>query len=150
MKRHIYVRNVLLSLAGIVIGLMSVSLVFDLAIYNAPQSKDIERLATQYYFHVRTSFVPYIVMGTLLSLLACAAYRVMFVRNWRTLLIAAGVFALSIYYLTVVFDLEDALPNLTDFNARVDALIQIGVAHFLTWVAGWLVMFLLIPETDAS
>lgn len=150
MKQHIYVRNVLLSLAGIVVGLMSVSLVFDLAIYNAPQSKDVEQLATQYYFYVRTSFVPYIVIGTLLSLIVCSAYRLVFVRNWRTLLIALGVFALSVYYLTVVFELEDALPELTDSGARVDALIQIGIAHFLTWLAGWFTMFLLIPETDAS
>jgi len=149
-KQHVYVRNFLLALAGIVVGLMSVSLAFDLAIYNAPQSKELEQVVTQYYFYVRTSFVPYIVIGTLLSLLVCAAYRLAYVRNWRTIMIAIGVFALSIYYMTVVFELEDALPHLTDFSARVDALVQIGIAHFLTWLAGWFTMFLLIPETDAN
>ena len=144
MKQHIYVRNILLALAGIVVGLMSVSLVFDLAIYNAPQSKEVEQVATQYYLYVRASFVPYVVI----SLIFCAAYRLVFVRNWRTILIALGVFALSVYYVTVVFELEDALPHLTDFSARVDALVQIGIAHFLTWLAGWFTVFLLIPETD--
>jgi hypothetical protein len=150
MKQHIYVRNLLLALAGIVVGLMSVSLVFDVAIYNAPQSKEVEQVVTEYYFYVRTSFVPYIVIGTLLSLIVCAAYRLVLVRNWRTILIALGVFALSIYYVTVVFELEDTLPHLTDFSARVDALVQIGVAHFLTWLAGWFTMFLVIPETDSN
>ena len=150
MKQHVYVRNVLLALAGIVVGLMSVSLVFDLAIYNAPQSREVEQVATQYYFYVRTSFVPYIVIGTLLSLIVCAAYRLVFVRNWRTILIALGDFALSTYYVSVVFELEDALPHLTDFSARVDALVQIGFAHFLTWLAGWFTMFLLIPETNTD
>ena len=150
MKQHIYVRNLLLALAGIVVGLMSVSLAFHLAIYNAPRSKEVEQVATQYYFYVRTSFVPYIVIGTLLSLIVCAVYRLVFVRNWRSILIALGVFALSIYYVTVVFELEDALPHLTDFSARVEALVRIGLAHFLTWLAGWFTIFLLIPEADTA
>ena len=68
-------------------------------------------------------------------------------RNWRTLLIALGVLALSVYYVTVVFELEDNLPHLTDFQARIDSLLQIGLAHFLTWLAGWFTLFLLIPES---
>lgn len=150
MKQHTFVRHVLLALAGIVVGLMSVSLVFDLAIYKSPLSNEVEQAATQYYFYVRASFVPYIVIGTLLSLIVCAAYRLVFLRNWRTMFIALGVFALSVYYVTVVFELEDVLPHLTDFSARVDALVQIGVAHFLTWLAGWFTIFLLIPETDTN
>lgn len=148
--RHIYINNFLLALAGIVVGLMSVSLVFDSVIYNAPSSREMEQVVTQYYFYVRTSFLPYLVIGTLLSLIACAVYRLVFVRNWRTMLIALGVFALSIYYVTVVFELEDGLPHLTNFDARVDALKQIGLAHFLTWIAGWFTMFVLIPETNTG
>ncbi|WCL48660.1 hypothetical protein [Leptospira sp. GIMC2001] len=148
MTRNIYIRQFLLGLSGIVIGLMSVSLVFDFAMYKNPNSEDMERLATQYYFYVRTSFVPYIVTGTLLSLVASSLYRVIFMRNWRTYLIAIGVFALSIYYVTVVFGLEDNLPKITELNARVDSLLQIGFAHFLTWLAGWFTMLLLLFETD--
>jgi sulfite exporter TauE/SafE len=150
MKNHIYVRNLILALAGIVVGLMSVSLAFDWALYKTPESSELEQVATQYYYYVRTSFVPYIVIGTLLSLIGCATYRLVFVRNWRSISIALGVFALSFYYVAVVFALEDALPYITDFSARVDALLQIGVAHFLTWVAGWFTMFLLIPETRSE
>lgn len=148
MNLNIYVRHLMLALAGIVVGLMSVSLIFDLAIYNAPDSIEVERVATQYYLLVRTSFVPYIVVGTLLSLVASAVYRILFIRNWRTYAIALGVFALSVYYVTLVFGLEDSLPHLTDFDARVDSLLQIGLAHFLTWLAGWLTIILLISEFD--
>ena len=148
MRLNTYVRHTIIALAGIVVGLMSVSLIYDLAIYNAPKSPEVEQLATQYYFIVRTSFVPYIVVGTLLGLVVTAIYRVIYDRNWRTILIALGIFALSIYYVTVVFGLEDNLPNLTDFQARIDSLLQIGLAHLLTWLAGWLAIFLLVPETD--
>ncbi len=147
MQLNIYVRHTILALAGIVVGLMSVSLIYDLAIYNAPTSQEVEQLATQYYFIVRSSFVPYIVVGTLVGLVVTAIYRVIFDRNWRTLLIALGIFALSVYYVTVVFALEDNLPHLTDFQARIDSLLQIGLAHFLTWLAGWFTIFLLIPES---
>jgi hypothetical protein len=148
MKLNIYVRNLMLALAGIVVGLMSVSLAFDYALYASPQSIEVERDATHYYHIVRTSFVPIIVMGTLLGLVATTAYRLIFSRNWRTYLLAIGVFSLSIYYVAVVFALEDNLPSLTDFDARVASLIQIGFAHLLTWLAGWFVMILLMFEKD--
>ncbi len=150
MKKNIYVRHFILALAGIVVGLMSVSLIFDLAIYNAPDSKDIEALATQYYFYVRTSFVPYIVTGTLLSLVAASLYRLIFMRNLRTILIALGVFALSVYYVAVVFELEDNLPHLTEMGDRVDSLLQIGFAHLLTWLAGWFTIGVMMFEVDTD
>lgn len=148
MKTEVCVRHIILALAGICVGLMSVSLLFDLALYNAPQSAEVEQDATRYYFLVRTSFVPVIVTGTLLGLVATTIYRLVFVRNWRTYLIAAGVFSLSIYYVTVVFALEDNLPYLTEFQDRVDSLIQIGLAHLLTWLAGWLAILVLVFEFD--
>jgi hypothetical protein len=148
MKLGIYIRHLTLALAGIVVGLMSVSLVFDFALYNSPQSVEIEREATRYYYLVRTSFVPIIVVGTLLGLVATSVYRIVFVRNWRTYLLAIGVFSLSVYYVAVVFGLEDNLPNLTEFDERVASLIQIGFAHLLTWLAGWSVIILLLFESE--
>jgi hypothetical protein len=149
MKLEIPVRHLMLALAGIVVGMMSVSLLFDLALYRAPHSREVEADVTRYYFLVRTSFVPIIVVGTLLGLVATTLYRVAFVRNWRTYLLAAGVLSLSLYYATVVFGLEDNLPHLTDFDARIDALLHIGLAHLLTWLAGWFTVFLLLFETGA-
>lgn len=139
----------MLALAGIVVGLMSVSLLLDLALYRAPQSTEVERYVTQYYYLVRTSFVPIIVVGTLLGLVASTVYRLVFARNWRTWLLAVGVLGLSLHYVTVVFDLEDNLPHLKDFEARIDSLLQIGLAHLLTWMAGWLTILLLVFEMDA-
>ena len=143
-----YVRRLLLALAGIVVGMMSVSLLFDLAIYLSPDSKEAEQNATQYYLLVRTSFVPLIVEATLITFVIAIVYRVVFIRNWRTALLAIGILGLSVYYVGVVFALEDNLPNLTDFDERIDSLLQIGWAHFLTWLAGWGTMVLLIPETS--
>jgi len=144
-----HVRHLMLALGGIVVGMMSVSLLFDLALYRAQQSADVEKAVTQYYLYVRTSFVPFIVEGTLVSLVASTIYRLVFARNWRTWLIAAGVLGLSVYYVTVVFALEDNLPHLTDFAARVDSLLRIGLAHLLTWLAGWFIVFSLTFEVDA-
>lgn len=149
MKPEAFVRHLMLALAGIVVGLMSVSLLFDLALYKAQQSAEVERYVTQYYYLVRTSFVPIIVVGTLLSLVASTVYRIVFIRNWRTILLAVGVLGLSLYYVTVVFDLEDGLPHLTEIDARIDSLLQIGVAHLLTWLAGWFTILLLAFEVDA-
>ena len=148
MKLKMYMRHLTLALAGIVVGLMSVSLAFDFALYNSPHSEEIEREATRYHHVVRTSFVPIIVVGTLLGLVATTVYRIVFVRNWRTYLLAIGVFSLSIYYVAVVFALEDNLPNLTEFDARVASLIQIGFAHLLTWLAGWFAIILLMFESE--
>lgn len=148
MKLNMYVRRFMIALAGIVVGLMSVSLAFDFALYASPQSVEIEHEATNYYHVVRTSFVPIIVIGTLLGLLATTAYRMVFARNWRTYLLAIGVFSLSIYYLAVVFALEDNLPNLTEFDERVASLIQIGFAHLMTWPAGWFTIILLLFESE--
>ena len=148
MKMNICVRHLILALAGICVGLMSVSLLFDLALYRAPNSLEVERDATRYYFLVRTSFVPIIVVGTLLGLIVTTLYRLVFARNLRTYLIAVGVFSLSIYYVAVVFDLEDNLPYLTEFQDRVDSLIQIGFAHLLTWLAGWFTIVVLMFEFD--
>ncbi len=147
-KLEACIRHFMLALAGIVVGLMSVSLLFDLALYRAPQSTEVEQYVTQYYSLVRTSFVPIIVVGTLLGLVASTIYRIAFVRNWRTVLLAIGVLGLSLYYVTVVFDLEDNLPHLTEFDARIDSLLQIGVAHLLTWLAGWFTILLLAFEVD--
>ncbi|MBI1394245.1 MAG: hypothetical protein GC152_16060 [Alphaproteobacteria bacterium] len=146
MKIQMIVRHLMLAMAGIVVGLMSVSLAFDYALYSSPQSAEVERDATHYYHIVRTSFVPVIVSGTLLGLVATTAYRMIFERNWRTYLLAIGVFSLSFYYVAVVFALEDNLPSLTDFDARVASLIQIGFAHLLTWLAGWFTVLLLMFE----
>lgn len=148
MTLNIYVRRLMIALAGIVVGLMSVSLAFDVALYASPQSVEIEHETTKYYHVVRTSFVPIIVVGTLLGLIATTVYRLVFARNWRTYLLAIGVFSLSIYYVAVVFALEDNLPNLTDFDARVGSLIQIGFAHLMTWLAGWCAIFLLLFESE--
>lgn len=142
-----YVRHLMLALAGIVVGMMSVSLLFDLAIHLEPGSREAEQNATQYYLLVRTSFVPLIVEGTLAAFVLAVVYRLAFVRNWRTALLAIGILGLSAYYVGVVFALEDQLPSLTDFDARVDSLLQIGLAHLLTWLAGLTTMALLIPET---
>ena len=148
MNVETYVRHFLLAMAGIAVGLMSVSLLFDLAIYRAPHSPDVEQDATRYYQLVRSSFVPIIVVGTLLGFVAATTYRIIFVRNWRTYLIAAGVFSLSAYYVTTIFELEDRLPYIVDFEERVDALRQIGAAHLLTWLAGWMTILLLLFEPD--
>lgn len=73
-KIEAHVRHLMLALAGIVVGLMSVSLLFDLALYRDPQSTEVERYVTQYDHLVRTSFVPIIVVGTLLGLVASTIY----------------------------------------------------------------------------
>lgn len=148
MKLNLYVQRVMIALSGIVVGLMSVSLAFDVALYASPQSVEIEQQATNYYHVVRSSFVPIIVIGTLLGLVATTAYRLVFARNWRTYLLAIGIFSLSVYYVAVVFALEDNLPNLTDFDARVGSLIQIGFAHLMTWLAGWSAIILLLFESE--
>ncbi len=148
MTLNMYVRRFMIALAGIVVGLMSVSLAFDFALYTSQQSAEIEREATNYYHVVRTSFVPIIVVCTLIGLVVTTAYRMVFVRNWRTYLLAIGVFSLSIYYVAVVFALEDNLPNVTDFEERVASLIQIGFAHLMTWLAGWFTIILLLFERE--
>ena len=148
MAHNTYIRNLIFALSGIVIGLMSVSLAFDFALYVAPTSVEAEQDATRYYHIVRTSFVPLIVMGTLILLIAAAIYRLIFARNWRTYLFAVGIFGLSLYYLLVVFALEDNLPNVTDFDERVASLITIGFAHLLTWLAGWFTLVVMFTETD--
>ena len=82
--------------------------------------------------------------------MAASLYRLIFMRNLRTILIALGVFALSVYYVAVVFELEDNLPHLTEMSDRVDSLLQIGFAHLLTWLAGWFTIGVMMFEVDTD